>query len=136
MLAYIPALCSLALHLEENPRHEIWYTISGLGGHFKNLKVFRFICDWMCLRFEARSMPKLEILDLEFKYDSFAVEELGFDFGMNNLSSLINVSLKVSVSKDQEAAIRKAVGNHQDRPSLEIIRTRFISERGRNTSKQ
>jgi hypothetical protein len=132
LLEHVPALRSLALHLEENPRHETWFTISGVGRRFKNLKVFRFICDWMCLIFEAGSMPKLEILDLEFKYDSYTVEKLGFDFGMNNLSSLIKVSLKVSVSKEQEASIRKAVGEHQNHPSLEIIRTRFINEKGRN----
>jgi hypothetical protein len=132
LLEHVPALRSLALHLEENPCHETWFTISGVGRRFKNLKVFRFICDWMCLIFEAGSMPKLEILDLEFKYDSYTVEKLGFDFGMNNLSSLIKVSLKVSVSKEQEASIRKAVGEHQNHPSLEIIRTRFINERGRN----
>ncbi|OEL20598.1 Disease resistance protein RPM1 [Dichanthelium oligosanthes] len=124
-LGLIPALRSLALYLEENPRHETWFVIR--GAWFQNLKVFRFICEWMCLVFEDGSMRKLEIIELEFKYDSYTMEKLGFDFGINNLTCLTKASFKISVSEEKEAAIRKAVGNHCNRPIVEIIRTRFLN---------
>ncbi|XP_066396709.1 disease resistance protein RGA5-like [Miscanthus floridulus] len=101
---------------------------------FESLNSFRFECgpwEWMCLIFEAGSMPKLEILDLEVpSVDRYVIKKLGFDFGINNLSCLTKVTFRSSnrgCSEKLEVAIRKAVSRHRNRPALEIIRKKARS---------
>ncbi|KXG34380.1 hypothetical protein SORBI_3002G031100 [Sorghum bicolor] len=137
ILGDIPALRSLALHLEKRPKTKWWEDRSPedwlrTQKGFESLNAFRFICDyWMGLIFEAGSMPKLEILDIEVpSADYFVTEKLGFDFGVNNLYCLNKVAFRFShrgCSEEHEVAIRKAISRHRNRPALEIIRKRFFT---------
>lgn len=117
--------------LQEDPTNpEDWLRITN---GFESLNSFRFECgpwEWMCLIFEAGSMPKLEILDLEVPVDKYVIKKLGFDFGINNLSCLTKVTFRSSnwgCSEKHEVAIRKAVSRHRNRPALEIIRKKASS---------
>ncbi|ONM51283.1 Disease resistance RPP13-like protein 4 [Zea mays] len=139
VLGDIPALRSLAFHMEictkttpwEDPRPEDWLRIRK---GFQSLNSFRFECgpwEWMCLIFEAGSMPKLEILDLEVpSVENYLIQKLGFDLGINNLSCISTVTLRFSnrgCSQENEVAIRKSVSIHRNRPALEIIRKKARS---------
>lgn len=139
ILGDIPALRSLAFHLEictkttslRDPRPGDWRRIRK---GFESLNSFRFECglrEWMCLIFEAGSMPKLEILDLEVpSVENYLIQKLGFDFGINNLSCISTVTLRFSnrgCSQENEVAIRKSVSIHRNRPALEIIRKKARS---------
>ncbi|RLM68949.1 hypothetical protein C2845_PM17G13360 [Panicum miliaceum] len=133
ILGDIPSLCSLAFHLEERPltgrfrgppNPDDWLRVRK---GFQSLNGFRFICDWMCLIFEAGTMPKLEVLELEVPSGRHAIEKCGYDFGINILSCLTKVCFRFNhwgCGEEDEVAIKKAVSGHRNRPALEITRKR------------
>uniref|UniRef100_A0A453Q732 Disease resistance protein RPM1 n=1 Tax=Aegilops tauschii subsp. strangulata TaxID=200361 RepID=A0A453Q732_AEGTS len=104
------------------------FTVSHEIGFRCLRKLFLGACDWMV--FEAGSMPKLEKLEIGICFysssDSSTASGSGgsaFDFGMENLPSLITLKFAIYGWNDStlaaaQAAIERAVGTHPNRPTL------------------
>ncbi|CAM0871080.1 unnamed protein product [Alopecurus aequalis] len=79
------------------------------------------------LSFEAGSMPKLQKLELEFDAEeTLALTNGNFDFGIEHLSCLTDVSVRCtydeSIYPALEAAIERGVNAHPNHPTLVWIK--------------
>ena len=74
-------------------------------------------------------MPKLEILEVTFKVQGRKATYGAFDLGLENLSSIKQVIIKISCTgstiyevDDADSAMRKAARLNLNHPKLEVIR--------------
>uniref|UniRef100_A0A0D9WG10 Uncharacterized protein n=1 Tax=Leersia perrieri TaxID=77586 RepID=A0A0D9WG10_9ORYZ len=129
-LGRLPELQYLCLYLNGPTPILIPEFIVCSADGFKNLRACKVS---MQFKFLQGAMPKLEILDFSVpvRFRRQTMNEISdFDFGLVNLISLERVSAWVScfdasemdVAK-AEAALRRAVEDHPNRPTLQMIRT-------------
>ncbi|TVU48830.1 hypothetical protein EJB05_00109, partial [Eragrostis curvula] len=123
VLAQLPSLTRLSLHILASPREKI--TIRGSA--FPVLEHFTFICRrvWY-LTFEAMAMTKLKRLELVFVekgWDRYDIVPAGIE----HLPSLREISLRIGNCGDREScrqaaesALRNAVDKHPGRTTASI----------------
>ncbi|OQU79713.1 putative disease resistance RPP13-like protein 3 [Sorghum bicolor] len=123
ILAQLPSLINLLLHIRGTPKDKI---IIGLSG-FPVLKRFTFGCSRMsCLAFVAGAMPKLERLQLNFNakgWDRYGAAPTGTE----HLSGLREIYIRIGVAaaresnrRAAESALRNAIEMHPGRPVANI----------------
>ncbi|PAN42655.1 hypothetical protein PAHAL_8G164000 [Panicum hallii] len=103
--------------------------VSTHGAKFQSLSEFHFHNDSMGLFFAQGAMPKLEILEVTFKVQERKDAYGDFDLGLENLSSIKLVIIRISCTDstvyevyDADSAMRKAAGLNLNHPKLEVIR--------------
>jgi len=99
------------------------------GAKFQSLSEFHFHNDNMGLFFAQGAMPKLEILEVTFKVQGRKATYGAFDLGLENLSSIKQVIIRISCTgstiyevDDADSAMRKAARLNLNHPKLEVIR--------------
>ncbi|TVU50792.1 hypothetical protein EJB05_02182, partial [Eragrostis curvula] len=96
---------------------------------FQSLAEFRFHNDAMGLMFAPEAMPRLEIIEVIFRASETKNTYGDFDLGLQNLSSLKYVNMRIDCSGSSisevtaaDAAIWKAIAMNPNHPKLDVIR--------------
>lgn len=126
ILGALPALLTLDLIGTAKPRERL--RVSGEAG-FRCLRIFVYIqCEGMQLMFASGSMPKLEKLRINVDADeTVACTTDAFDFGMQNLPSLITVECALrggrvgNAFEAAKAVMARAVSTNPDHASLVFV---------------
>ncbi|TVU50347.1 hypothetical protein EJB05_01716, partial [Eragrostis curvula] len=96
---------------------------------FQSLAEFDFHNDALGLMFTQEAMPRLETIEITFKASKAKNTYGDFDLGLQNLSSLKYVIVRIDCSgssifevAEADAAMRKAIAMNPNYPKLDVIR--------------
>ncbi|KAL6639020.1 hypothetical protein ACP70R_022750 [Stipagrostis hirtigluma subsp. patula] len=120
-LAELPSLRFLRIYILSFFEGQQRLTIHSGVGAFRCLREFHFSSGFMFITFQPRSMPVLQRLCLQFHAGARTTNN--FDFGLENLPSLRHVFVDFGcgeLHQEAEAAIREALKNNPNHPSLDI----------------
>ncbi|VAH39519.1 unnamed protein product [Triticum turgidum subsp. durum] len=103
MLKGLPALATLTLYIQTAPSERIFIDKGG----FQVLTNFKFVCAVPCLSFLPGAMTEVQKLKLGFNSNQW--RPYTFDIvGFNDLTGLIEVSVKFGIGDDEEFDIKAA----------------------------
>jgi Leucine-rich repeat (LRR) protein len=122
-LAELPSLCFLMIN-SVCQSYRVQETLSSSSG-FPCLTYLDLWSPKLFLKFQQGAMPKLQKLRLTFS-PKFTFDEYNvFDYGLENLPSLRHVIIQLMGSgrtiMEMDDAIRKAVNDHPNHPSLDLL---------------